>query len=120
MIAVPLLGSQIELGLLPQRFQTSRQGLLLSWRAQLATGEGEPGDGLVRESEGEGGGAMGGGGVGGGGMARGGMDVRVQRRRTAAVGSRLGVSEADLGREGGGGGLLHGRGLAKWERGRRW
>ena len=110
MIAVPLLGYQIELGLLPQRFQTSRQGLLLSWRVQLATGEGEPGDGLVRESEGE----------GGGGMARGGMEVRVQRRRTAAVGSRLGVSEADLGREGGGGGLLHGRGLVRWERGRRW
>ena len=110
MIAVPLLGSQIELGLLPQRFQTSRQGLLLSWRAQLATGEGEPGDGLVRESEGEGGGAMGGGG----------MELRVQRRRTAAVGIHLGVSEADLGQEGVGGELLHGRGLAKWERGRRW
>ena len=58
MITSPLARrSEIELGLLPQRFQTSRRELLPSWRVQLATGLGEAGDGLVDESEvgGEGG-----------------------------------------------------------------
>jgi len=78
---------------------------------QLATGLGEAGDGLVDESEvgGEGGregDAKEGDAVEGGAMEGGWMEVMVQRKRIVAVGGHLGVSEAGLGLEGGGGGLL--------------
>ena len=95
-------------GLLPQRFQTSRRGLLVSWLAQLAARVGEAGAGLASESEGgEGGGMVEGGSKEGDGTEMGGaMEVKVQRRRSAVVLGRLAVSEAGLGREGGDGGLL--------------
>jgi len=83
---------------------------------QLATGLGEAGDGLVDESEvgGEGGmegdakegDAVEGGGMEQGVMEEGWMEVMVQRKRSVAVGGHLGVNEAGLGLEGGGGGLL--------------
>ena len=102
-------------GLLPQRFQTSRQGLWVSWLVQLATKLGEPGDGLAHELRGGEGGAM----------EVVAMEVRVQTKRIAADGDHLGVSEAGLEQEGGDGGLLllllwHGRELGKWEQVRRW
>ena len=99
---------------------------MVSWLlAQLATRVGEAGAGLASESEGgEGGGMVEGGSKEGGGTEMGGaMEVKVQRRRSAVVLGRLAVSEAGLGREGGGGGLLllDGRELEKWEeKERRW
>ena len=77
---------------------------MVSWLAQLATRVGEAGAGLESESEGGGGGGM----VEGGSKEGDGteMEVKVQRRRSAVVWGRLAVSEAGLGREGGGGGLL--------------
>ena len=84
---------------LPQRFQTSRPGLLVSWREQLATDGGELRDGL-ESGGGEGSGRE------GGAIEGGLMEVKVQRKRTAAVWARLEVSEADLEQEGVDGGLV--------------
>ena len=114
--------------MLPQRFQTSRQELWVSWLAQLVTRVGEPGDGLASELGGGEAGEMEGGAMEGGemevnAMEGGAMEVREQRRRTAAVGGRLAESEAGLGQEGGDGGLLlplDGRESGRWEQVRRW
>ena len=122
-VRASLREAMIELGgggLLPQRFQTSRQGLWVSWLAQLATKLGEPGDGLARELRGGEGGAM-----EVVAMEGGATEVRVQTKRIAAVWGHLGVSEAGLEQEVGDGGLLlpllwHGRELGKWGQVRMW